>query len=328
MKVALTGATGFLGHAVVDALVAAGTEPADITSAARSRSERLGALGCAQISAELADIDALRRAFAGADVVMHLAGKVSRDPRDAAALHALHVDGTRRVLDAAAAEGVARVVVCSTSGTVGCSTSPTAIAHDASPWCADVVDRWPYYRTKLDAERLALRYAARGEMAVICLNPSLLLGPGDDRGSSTGDIARFLARQTPSTPAGGLSLVDVRDVALAFVSAASRGEAGTRYLLGARNLTVAELFADLARLSGVPAPRLRFPAAVERLAGSAMERAFRLVNRTPPIDRASVEMAQHYWYIDSSRAARDLGFSPRPTDETLADTIAWIRDRS
>lgn len=325
MKVALTGATGLLGHAVVDALVAAGTTPANILSAARSRSLRLEALGCEQVYADLSDPHALRTAFRGADVVMHLAGRVSRDPRDAAALHSLHVGGTQRVLEAATAAQVQRVVLCSTSGTVGCSPSASHIASDGSPWCDAVVSRWPYYRTKLEAEQLALAYAARTGLAVISLNPSLLLGPGDERGSSTGDISRFLARRTPSTPAGGLSLVDVRDVALAFVAATTQGEPGTRYLLGARNLTIAELFADLARLSGVPAPRLRFPAALERLTGSAVERACRLIGATPPIDRSSVEMAQHFWYIDSSRAARDLGFTPRPTDETLLDTIAYLR---
>ncbi len=328
MKVALTGATGFLGHAVVDALVAAGTAPGQISSAARTRSSRLEALGCAQLHADLSDPAALRRAFRGAEVVLHLAGWVSRDPRDAAALYALHVSGTQRVLEAATAEQVPRVVICSTSGTVGCSPSPTAIAHDRSPWCDAVVARWPYYRTKIEAERMAFAYATRTGLAVISLNPSLLLGPGDERGSSTGDIARFLARRTPSIPAGGLSLVDVRDVALAFVAATTRGEPGTRYLLGARNLTIAELFADLARLSGVPAPGLRFPAPLERLAGSVVEGACRLLGATPPIDRCSVEMAQHTWYIDSARAARDLGFLPRPTDETLRDTIAWVRARS
>jgi dihydroflavonol-4-reductase len=325
MKVALTGATGFLGHAVVEALIAAGTAPDGISSAARSHSARLQALGCTQVRADLSDAETLRPAFRDADVVLHLAGWVSRDPRDAAALHALHVGGTRRVLEAATAEQVPRVVICSTSGTVGCSKSASTIAHDASSWCDAVVARWPYYRTKIEAERLAFAHAARTGLAVVSLNPSLLLGPGDERGSSTGDIARFLARRTPSTPAGGLSLVDVRDAAQAFVAATTRGESGTRYLLGARNLTIAELFADLARLSGVPAPRLRFPAPLERLAGSAVERAFRLVGATPPIDRCSVEMAQHHWYIDSARATRDLGFSPRPTDETLGDTIAWIR---
>ncbi|MCB9787017.1 MAG: NAD-dependent epimerase/dehydratase family protein [Deltaproteobacteria bacterium] len=325
MRAALTGATGFLGHALVEALVASGAEPSQLTSLARSRSERLEALGCRQVTGDLQDEGPLVEAFRGAEVVFHLAGRVSRDPRDAAALYDLHVRGTQRVLDVALGAGVSRVVLCSTSGTVGCSVSPKVVADDSSPWCSSVVAGWPYYRTKLEAERLALSHGARTGLAVVSLNPSLLLGPGDARGSSTGDVRAFLARRVPSVPAGGLSLVDVRDAAAAFAAAATRGEPGTRYLLGARNLTVAELFADLERLTGVPAPKLRLPAWLERLGGTLVERAARVIGRPPPLDRISVEMAQHFWYIDSSRAARDLGFTPRPTDDTLRDTVAWLR---
>ena len=323
-RIAVTGGTGFLGQAVVAALADADHT---VTSVARSTARALDRPGVTQVVGSILDAEALARAVEGADVVYHLAGLVSRDPRDAEAMRRLHVDGTRQVLEAARAAGARRVVLASTSGTVGCARTPDVVAGDDAPYCDAAITGWPYYETKIAAERAAWELAEAHDLPMISLNPSLILGPGDTRGSSTGDIARFLRGQVPSVPPGGLSLVDVRDLAPVFVAARSAGEVGTRYVLGAANLTIAELFHRLERLSGVRGPRLRLPNAVARAGASVLERGARLLGRTPPVDRASVEMAERYWYIDSARARRDLGFAPRPVDETLADTIADLRAR-
>jgi dihydroflavonol-4-reductase len=265
--------------------------------------------------------------MAEADGVFHCAGKVSRKPEDADALYQVHVGGTRAVIDAARAAHVKRVVIASTSGTVAVSEDATHVATESDEAPVLLLSRWPYYRTKLYAEELALAESGDG-LEVVSINPTLLLGPGDTRGSSTEDVRLFLDRRIPAVPKGGLSYVDVRDAAAGMILAMTRGTPGRRYLLGACNLTVSEFFARLARISGVPAPWLPMP----RMPGLARAGAD-LLGRlgrgwlSAEVDPVSFEMAQFYWYLDSSLAERDLGWAPRDPMETLADTIRDLGER-
>jgi dihydroflavonol-4-reductase len=191
-----------------------------------------------------------------------------------------------------------------------------------------LLSRWPYYRSKLYAERAALDRSGPG-FEVVSVNPTLLLGPGDVLGSSTGDVVRFLEQKTPFVPAGGMSFVDVRDAAEAMILALERGRAGERYLISAVNLTIEAFFARLSRLSGVPVPRLRTPRSMllARAGANLLERLNKHVPMDSPIDRISAEMAQCFWYVDSTKARNELGFAPRDPSETLADTIADLQLR-
>jgi len=163
----------------------------------------------------------------------------------------------------------------------------------------------------------------------VAVNPTLLLGPGDERGSSTSDVVQFLEGKVPFIPGGGLSFVDARDAAKAMVLALEKGRAGRRYLISAINLTMEAFFARLERVSGVPAPRFKLPrgAAVARAGASLLERASRHLPVSATVDPVSAEMAQLFWYVDGSRAERELGFVPRDPNETLSDTVRDLRDR-
>ena len=266
----------------------------------------------------------MQRAVDGADRIYHLAGRVERDPEDAHAMYDLHVDGSRILLRAAADAGVDRVVVASTSGTVGVSGSDDYIARDDSPYAEQVVKKWPYYLSKIYAERTCDEIAERTGLDVVQLRPTLLLGPGDRRESSTGDVVNFMKRKIPTVMSGGLSFVDVRDVADAFIAAMERAERNEKYLLGAANMKLEQFFEVLEEISGVRAPGLPIPESAARAGARLLDGAARLFGQRSAIDPVSVEMAAHYWYIDWSRAERDLGFSPRPPRETLRETVRWI----
>ena len=170
---------------------------------------------------------------------------------------------------------------------------------------------------------------AEGEgLEVVCVNPSLLLGPGDLRGSSTDEVRLFLERRIPAVPPGGVSFVDARDAAEGMVLAMDKGTPGARYLLGACNLTVRELFARLSRLSGVRAPWLPVPRSPELVRMGAKLLDGSLVPFLDVgMDPVGVELAQYYWYLDASLAERDLGWTPRDPSQTLADTIEDLRAR-
>jgi dihydroflavonol-4-reductase len=322
MKLLVTGATGFLGGALVPLLVEAGHE---VRVLARGGASDAAALGCELVAGDVRDAATVRRAVAGREGIYHLAGLVSRDPRDAHKMYELHVTGTRLLLAEAERAGVRRVVLASSSGTIG--VSPTRrVATEEDDYPIETVGRWPYYLSKIYEEKIAIEAARRG-LPVVVLNPSLLLGPGDARLSSTQDVYRFLLGRIPAMPRGGISFVDVRDAASAFLAALTRGNVGERHLLGAVNWEFTEFFGRLSRLARVPAPPLRLPSPLKVAAAHALESWAHRRGREPDLPAADVEMGEHWFFIDSSKAERLLDFSPRDPMETLAETISYVRER-
>ncbi|HYQ27827.1 MAG TPA: NAD-dependent epimerase/dehydratase family protein, partial [Polyangiaceae bacterium] len=277
---------------------------------------------------DVLDSAAVAESARGCDGAFLATGKVSRDRDAGEELHRAHVLGSRSALSGLRSAGVPRVVVASTSGTVAVSTDASHIADESAHVPLELVAMWPYYRTKLYAEREALE-ANRPEFEVVLVNPSLLLGPGDLRESSTGDVRRFLERSIPAVPAGGIAFVDVRDAAQGMWLAFERGRAGERYILNAKNMTVAAFFQRLERIAGVKAPALRMPRSRPLAIGvnRVFSKALRAIGGRPPVDEVSVEMAQYYWYCSSSKAERELGFSARDPGETLRETVADLIER-
>jgi dihydroflavonol-4-reductase len=238
----------------------------------------------------------------------------------------VHVDGTRRVLEAAKRAGIKRVVLSSTSGTIAVSKEEK-ILDESAPYPMELVAGWPYYLSKIYQEKLALDLAATLGLELVVVNPSLLLGPGDERSSSTGDVRKFLRREIPVVPPGGINFVDARDAASACANAMERGRAGERYLLGGPNWTLEEFFGRLERVSKVRRPRLKLPEKLQLRAASFLAHAYRALDKIPPVERIDVEMGQAFWYCDSSKAERELGFVARDPSETLDDTVRDLRTR-
>lgn len=323
MKYLVTGATGFLGRHLCLQLAEQGH---DVLALARSTARAPAHERIRAVKGDILDAAAMRAASDGCDGVFHCAGRVSRDPHDATALWEAHVVGTRVVLEAARAAGVKRVVHASTSGTIAISDDPDAVATEDTPAPLRFIERFAYYRTKLYAEYEALEQHRKG-LDVVIVNPSLLLGPGDVHGSSTGDVKLFLDGRIPMVPAGGLAYVDARDAADAMALAMAKGTAGRRYLVNASNCTVADFFGRLARVSGVKAPALKMMkgTTLARFGARAIERAAKAIGAEPPVDAVSAEMGQLFWYCDSGRAERELGWKPRDPVATLADTVADLR---
>ncbi len=323
MNVLVTGGTGFLGSALVPLLAAGGHR---LRLIARSGAPQAEALGAEVVRAPLQDQPAVRRALDGIEAVYHLAGQVSFTPADPSALYDLHVECTRRLLEGCQAAAVRRVVLASSSGTLAVSkTERIATEEDDHPIAA--VARWPYYLSKIYQEKTALRFHRDAGLAVVVLNPSLLLGPGDDRLSSTDVVFKFLERRIPAMPSGGLSFVDVRDAAQAFAAALEKGRPGERYLLGGANMTFADLFGRLSRLSGVAPPLARLPSRVNVAGARLLDRFYAWRNSETPISPAEVEMGEHWWYVNSSKAQRELGFSPRDPQETLHETVRYVDEK-
>jgi dihydroflavonol-4-reductase len=308
----VAGATGFLGSHLTALLQERGHE---VVAISRNGGPNVQAL-------DVHDEAAVAESARGADGAFLAFGKVSRDKNDAEELHRTNVVAMRHALGGLKRAGVPRVVVASSSGTIAIGTDPDVIFDEESQPPSEIISRFPYYRSKLYAEREALE-ANGPELAVIVVNPSLLLGPGDLNETSTGDVRRFLERGIPALPAGGMAFVDVRDAALGMLLAFERGKPGARYLLNAKNLTLAAFFQRLERMTGVPTPRLRLPASRPLALGlnDIFNRAVKAIGGEPPVDSGTLEMAQYYWYCNAERAERELGWHARDTGATLRDTV-------
>ena len=177
-RILLTGATGFLGHHVAQQLAERGDEVVALCRNPDASAGRRLPQAIQRVRGDVLDAESVRRAAEGCEILLHCAGRVSRDRKDAGLLHELNVTGTETALDAAREAGVRRAVVASTSGTVAVSRDPDRIIDEDAETPIELINRWPYYRAKLYAEQAALRRSGDG-FEVISVNPTLLLGPGD-----------------------------------------------------------------------------------------------------------------------------------------------------
>ena len=322
-KILITGGTGFLGSHVVRQFLDAGEK--NLRVMASRVPERMRDAGVEPIEGSVTSRDDVAEACKNVSAIFHLAGKVSRDNGDAAAMNRVHLEGTRLLCEAAKEAGVTAFLLASSSGTIAVSEDEEML-DETFPQPVDIFSRWAYYASKYYQERTALEnFDGEGRKLVI-MNPSLLLGPGDERLSSTKPVLDFLARKIPYSPGGGLSFVDARDAAAAFISALERGRHQEKYLLGAANMTFQQFFGRLERLSGVSAPALKLPKKLAVAGSGIIDSIYSNWGKTSPIVPNEVEQAEHFWYFDSSKAIEELGFSPRDPQETLQDTITYIRE--
>jgi dihydroflavonol-4-reductase len=321
-KILITGGTGFLGTHVVRQLLDAGES--NLKVLASRVPEWMKDAGIKAVEGSVTDRDDLAKACKNVSAVFHLAGKVSRSNDDASAMNRVHLEGTRLLCEAAKEAGITAMILASSSGTIAVSET-NEIADETWPQPVETITQWAYYASKYYQERAAMQgFAGEGRRLTI-LNPSLLLGPGDERLSSTKVVLDFLGRKIPYTPGGGLNFVDARDAATAFISALDRGRDGEKYLLGAENMTFQRFFGRLERLSGVSAPALRVPKSLAVTGSSLISSVFKNWGKASPVEVSEVEQAEYFWYFDSQKAVDELGFEPRDPQATLQETVSYIR---
>jgi dihydroflavonol-4-reductase len=320
----ITGGTGFLGSHLVHQLIEEGTR--DIRVMATSIPDWLVDLGVDTFEGSVTRQDDSKRAVEGIREIYHLAGKVSRERKDAREMYQIHVEGTRLLCDAAKAAGVKTIVLASTSGTIAVTKDGDVVPDESYPPPLEIISRWPYYASKAYQEMAALeRFSGKG-LRLVIMNPSLLLGPGDDRLSSTKVVLDFMARKIGAVPGGGVSFVDARDAAKSFRLAMKKGRHGERYLMGAANWTFTKFFGRLERLTKVAAPRFALPSQIAVTGAQLIDSLFRQWDFVSPVEPGAIEMAQYFWYLNCSKAARELGFKPRDPGETLQDTVVYLRE--
>ncbi|MBO0737834.1 MAG: NAD-dependent epimerase/dehydratase family protein [Alphaproteobacteria bacterium] len=318
----VTGATGLVGSAVARALLRAGRP---VRALARPNSDRRNLAGLPVEIAEgsLEDTGSLARAVAGCRFVYHVAADYRIWVPDPVPMFRTNVTGTRDLLIAALEAGVERVVYTSSVATLG--LVPDGSADEATPSSiADMIG--PYKRSKFQAEETARELAREHGLAVVIVNPSTPVGPGDLRPTPTGRLILEAARgQMPAFVDTGLNIVHVDDVAAGHLAASEQGRAGERYILGGENMSLAEILFEVASRAGRRPPRLRIPHGVLFPVAFAAEVAARITGREPFVTLDGVRMSRKKMYFTSDKAARELGYKPRPAREAIADAVAWFR---
>lgn len=321
-KILITGGTGFLGTHVVRQLLAAGEKNLRVM-ASRVPAWMTDA-GVEPIEGSVTEPADVAAAVKNVSAVYHLAGRVSRDNSDARAMNKIHIDGTRILASAAKEAGAKTFLLASSSGTIAVSEKEE-ILDETFPPPLEIISRWAYYASKFYQERAARENFDGKGLKLVILNPSLLLGAGDERLSSSKVVLDFMARNIPTTPRGGLSFVDAADAATGFINALEKGKHGEKYLLGAANWSFAEFFRRLERLTGVAAPVIRLPKQVAVVGSNILDSIYRNFNWTSPVEPKEIEMAEYFWYFNSEKAEQELGFAPRDPAETLQETVAYLR---
>jgi dihydroflavonol-4-reductase len=314
-KTLVTGGSGFLGSHVVRALAERGDDLRVLVRRGSSL-DHLSDLEIERTGGDVTDRRAVRRAMQGIDRVFHLAGTTSMRPQNRDAVFELNVKGTRIVLEEALAAEVERVVHTSSVAAIGPARA-RGTADESQPFRAGHLGI-AYANSKHEAEVEALRLAAHG-LPVVIVNPSFVLGPDDPKGTSMDLVRRFLLGRIPAYVDGGLNIVDVRDIADGHLLADEKGQVGERYILAGRNFTLDRLFADFARISGREQPPVKLPGRPTAFAVQAMVWA----GLPLPVSPDEVRSATLWWTYRNTKARRELGFEPRPHEETLEDAVRW-----
>ena len=223
------------------------------------------------------------------------------------------------MLEEALRAEVERVVLSSSAAALGPATRGET--NDESQIFKAAALGIPYVNAVHEAEAEALRLAAAG-LPLVCVNPTVVFGPGDIHVTSTRLVRSFLLGRVPAYADGAINVVDVRDVATGHLLADEHGEVGERYILGGRNFTFDRLFSDLGRISGVEPP-LKVPRALAAVVGGLLPIGPGRTTLTPQ----EVAAASRFWTYRSNKAKRELGWAARPHEETLEATVAWYLER-
>jgi dihydroflavonol-4-reductase len=328
MRCFVTGASGFIGANLVHELNARGHE---VKALLRPGSDLRGLAGAAfeRVEGDLSDGAKLRAAMRGCDWCFHLAASYHLWLPDYRPMYAANVEGTRQIIEAAAAAGCLRIVYTSTVGCIGlpaAANGQVTPSDEATP-VSEAQMQNHYKRSKWQAEQVAIRLAREG-LPVIIVNPSAPVGPRDGKPTPTGQIILdFLNRRMPAYLDTGLNWVHVRDVAIGHILAAEKGTIGERYILANAqgNWTLKEALTVLEEVTGVPAPQFRLPYWVA-LVGAYGNEALSFVTRQPPrVPLAGVRMGGYKMYFSPAKAIRDLGLPQTPARQALADAAEWFR---
>ncbi len=320
MKIAVTGASGHVGNYLCKKLVEQGVR---VKALLHHHPDELEQIGVELVKGDICDPKALDQLLEGADVVYHLAARISINNKNREEIYRINLEGTRSVVKACLKHDVGRLIHFSTIHTLQMEdvnerideTKPLVTAH-----------RIWYEHSKAEAERVVLKAVSEGMDAVI-ITPTAIIGPYDHAPSLLGQaLIRIYKNQLPMLITGGYDVVDVRDVVEGAISAAEKGRRGERYLLSGKWYSLGELSRVISRISGSKTPTWVAPPVVARIGLPFIQLYAKITGQEPLYTRQSLYILKHSGRnISSEKATQELGYQSRPLVKTLEDTFTWYQ---
>lgn len=321
--VLVTGGAGFIGSAIVRALLARGCgvrvlEPERATP-------NLDGLDVELFYGDVRDAARVAQAMNGVRLCIHAAALYGFWPRDPAVYYAINVEGSRNVLAAAVAAGVERTCYTSTVATIGLQRSHEGDGAIEDDYAHVEHLYGPYKRTKYVAEHEVLRFGAQGA-PVVLVQPTFPIGPGDERPTPTGKVVLdFLQGKMPGYVETSFNIEHVDDLAQGHLLALEFGRQGVSYICGGENVAMSEMLAALSTMTGLPFPNRKVPGAVAIAAGLVADTVQgRLLKREPSVPLEGARMSTSLTRFDDSRARAELGYRSRPADDALRAAVEWF----
>jgi dihydroflavonol-4-reductase len=323
MKALVTGATGFIGGAVVRALVKSGLA-VRVLARAGADLQNIQNLAVERVEGDLRNPASLRTSLIGCRQLYHVAAHYALWAKDPSIFYDINVTGTKNLLEAARDVGVERIVYCSTIGAIGLPPGG-GLGTEETPVSLEQM-AGHYKRSKYLAEQEVVKLARAG-LPVIIVNPSAPVGAGDVKPTPTGQlVVDFMKGRMPAYIETGMNIVDVDDVAAGHLLAMEKGRIGERYILGNKNLMLREIFEIMSRLTGIKAPTIKLPRLAILPLAYANQWIANLTGHPPRIPLEGVKMAKYKMHYDCSKAIRELGIPLTPPEVALEKAVRWFRD--
>ena len=319
MRVLVTGATGLLGNNIVRALVDQ-QQNVNVLVRASSPQRALEGLPVQQHVGDVCDAQSVQQAMQGADAVIHSAGYVKIGWKDEDQHQRINVDGTENVAQAARQAGI-RMVHVSTINTLGLGNESQLA--DERTWLPGIVE-CPYVVTKKKGEQMVEQLVSEGLDACI-VHPAFMLGPWDWKPSSGEMVVQVARRFTPFAPRGGMSVCDVREVALATVRAVEKGAAGEHFVLAGENMSYFRLWKIIAQVTGSRGPLCPAGPLMRVGAGAFGDLWAKFSSQEPDVNSAAVGLSSQTHFFSSAKAQAHLGYEIRPTADVVTAAWEWFR---
>lgn len=323
MKSLVTGATGFLGSAVMRCLLTAGHEVRVLVRPGSNR-KNLENFSVEITEGDLLDHQSLKRAVSGCDNLFHVAADYRLWVPDPETMYAINVNGTQALIIAAAEAGMKRIVYTSSVATLGLNSDGSS-ADEETPSDLATINGY-YKRSKYQAERIVKKLTDDHHLPLIIVNPSTPIGPGDVRPTPTGRIVMdTLMGRMPAYVNTGLNIAHVDDIAQGHLLAYQRGKPGERYILGGDNMMLLQILQTIDEINEVQVNRIRVPVNLMLPLAWCMEKMASVTHTEPRATLDSIRMAKKLMFFSSAKAHRELGYQYRPAIEALKDAVEWFK---
>ncbi|MGH6848261.1 MAG: hopanoid-associated sugar epimerase [Methylocella sp.] len=321
--VLVTGASGFVGSAVAQALFSSGYS---VRALLRKTSKRtnLAGLDVEIVDGDMRDAASVARAMAGARFQFHVAADYRLFARNPQEIVWNNREGTRLLMQTGLAAGVERILYTSSAATIACAADggPADETTRLNETCAIGA----YKQSKVAAEQVVETMIARDDLPAIIVHPTAPIGPRDQKPTPTGRIiAEAASGRIPGFVDTGLNLVHVDDVANGHLAALHHAKPGEHYILGGQHVMLAEFLGQIAILCGRRPPRLRLPRPLVYPFAFGAETMARVKGREPFLTIDGLRMSRHLMFFSSAKAERDLGYKARPYPEAVKEALAWFR---